>query len=413
MAWTDHTVFWHLFTLRFVGAEDVRTGELHHRLTRITGWLDYLLDLGANGLLLAPIFESTSHGYDTLDHYTIDARLGDEGDFNELIKQAHARGIRVVLDGVFNHLDRSHAIVQKAIAAGPGTEAGDWIRWTDGYPYCFEGSENLVELNLSNPAVQDFVTEIMIHWLDRGADGWRLDAAYAAGAAAWQPIVTRVRAAHPDVWLLGEVIHGDYVDFVTASGVDTVTQYELWKAIWSSLNDKNFFELQWTLSRHAEFCEHFVPQTFIGNHDVTRIATKVEDQRDLPLAVALLLLLPGVPSIYAGDEQGFTGEKIDAPRGDDAVRPAFPETPAELLPYGAHILELYQELIGIRRRNPWLLRASMDVSHLTNTTMVIKLSEGDHELILALNSGDDPVELPSSDGPLHVDGHSWIVSPSS
>lgn len=409
MQWPAHAIFWHLYPLRFVDGEFEAVDTLHHRLGRIQAYLDYVIDLGANGLLLAPVFASQSHGYDTLDHYRIDPRLGDADDFAELLAAAHQRGIKVVLDGVFNHLARGHEIVQRAIAAGPGTTDGDWIRWSGDHPYCFEGSENLVELNFGSPAVRDYIAGVMIHWLDVGIDGWRLDAAYAAGSAAWAPIVASVRERHPDAWLLGEVLHGDYAGFVTESGFDTVTQYELWKAIWSSLNDRNFFELDWTLRRNAEFSAVFRPQTFIGNHDVTRIASQLTDRRNLEIAIALLLLLPGTPSIYAGDEQGFTGVKEHAPHGDDAIRPPFPATSAEFLPFGADVLRTYQHLIAVRRQHGWIADAIATPREVTSTLIVIDVADASHRLTVAFNCGDEPVRVEANGRTAEVPAHHWAL----
>ena len=410
MNWPATAIFWHAYPIRFVGGEDEAVDRVEHRLWRVVNWLDYVVDVGLNGLLLAPMFASKTHGYDTLDHFRVDPRLGDDADVDDLLLQAHRRGIRVVFDGVFNHVSRDHEIVQKALSAGPETPEGAWIKWSDGYPYCFEGSLDLVELNLANPEVQDYIARIMIFWLDRGIDGWRLDAAYAAGADAWAPIVARVRDSHPDAWLLGEVLHGDYTAFVATSGVDTVTQYELWKAIWSSLNDQNMFELEWSLKRHAEFCEHFLPQTFVGNHDVTRIATQITDERNVPLAVALLMFLPGTPSVYAGDEQGFTGEKLHAPRGDDAVRPPFPEDPSGLLPFGQHMLEVYREVIRLRRVHPWMAEAVATPTHVQGGAIAIQLDAGDAgRLTLAVNASDESLVLPGTHHDLDVGPHSWAL----
>ena len=174
----------------------------------------------------------------------------------------------------------------------------------------------------------------MTHWLDRGADGWRLDAAYAVPPSFWAQVLPQVRERHPEAYVVGEVIHGDYARVVTESGIDAVTQYELWKAVWSSLNDGNLHELAHALGRHDGFLDTFVPLTFVGNHDVTRIASRLTDPRHLPHALAVLFTVGGTPSVYAGDEQAFTGVKEDRAGGDDAVRPPFPETPAGLAPFG-------------------------------------------------------------------------------
>lgn len=402
MDWAGSVIWWHVHPLGFVGAEQTAVAQVQHRLPQLSAWLDYVIELGANGLLLAPIFASATHGYDTTDHYRIDPRLGDDADFDALVTACRSRGIRLCLDGVFNHLARKHPIVQAALAAGPDSEAGRWIRWVDGYPRYFEGHEQLVELDLRTPEVADYVAGLMTHWLGRGIDAWRLDAAYAQGAQVWAPILARVSAAYPDAWVLAEVIHGDYSEFVAASGVASVTQYELWHAIWDSLNDGNFFSLDWTLGRHREFCEHFRPNTFIGNHDVTRIATKLTNPAHVPLATALLLLLPGIPSVYAGDEQGFTGEKQEHRHGDDAVRPPFAADPSGLLPFGQPTLAMYTELIGIRRRHPWLTDAVVTTSEVTNTSIAVHLAGEGQQLTLRLNIGDAPVA--------GVAPHSWQLS---
>ena len=402
--WPNTVIWWHAYPLRFVDAEarlDEHHGAPTHRLGRLTGWLDYLIELGANGLLLAPLFTSTSHGYDTLDHYRVDPRLGDDGDLDELVRQTKDRGIRLALDGVFNHVSQDHEIVRRAQAAGPESEEGRWVTWDNGYVIGFEGNLDLVELNFAHPPVVDYIVDVMNHWLDRGVDGWRLDAAYAAGPDAWAPIVKRVKAAHPDAWIVAEVMQGDYVEFVTRSGVDSVTQYELWKAIWSSLNDPNLHELEWTLGRHAGFTRTFRPQTFLSNHDVTRIASNVTDPRHLPLAVALLMVLPGIPAVYAGDEQGFTGEKLDQPHGDDAVRPSFPETPAQLSPLGADLLGVYQHLVALRRDHAWLVGAELTTSDVSDTTMAVSLKADNQHLTLALNVGDEAATVGGQPVPPH------------
>ena len=167
----------------------------------------------------------------------------------------------------------------------------------------------------------------MAHWLGRGADGWRLDAAYAVPQQFWAAALPTVRERHPDAWFVGELIHGDYAAVVDAAGFDSATQYELWKAIWSSLNDGNFFELDWALQRHNEFLASFAPLTFIGNHDVTRIASRLENPDHLAHALVILLTVGGVPSVYAGDEFGFRGVKEERYGGDDAVRPGIRLSP--------------------------------------------------------------------------------------
>jgi glycosidase len=397
--WVEYAVWWHVYPLGATGALHAGPG---HRLTQLTGWLDYAIELGVSGLQLGPIFASSSHGYDTTDHFRIDPRLGDEADFDALVSAARSRGLRLLLDGVFNHVGR-------------GFQApASWFSGT-----VFEGHDELPELDHSQPEVLDYTVQVMEHWLDRGADGWRLDAAYAVKPSFWKAALDRVRPRHPAAWFVGEMIEGDYPLFLRESGLDAVTQYELWKAIWSSLNDGNFFELAWALERHATFG---LPMTFVGNHDVTRIASRLNDPRHLAPALVVLFLVSGVPSVYYGDEQAFRGDKEDRAGGDDAIRPPLPASPADLAPYGWPTYRLHERLIGLRRRHAWLARAVTTATHLTNTAVALTSSSGDQRVVALLNVGDDDytfpidgagLEVAESGGdrpdPLTVPAHDWTI----
>jgi len=420
LTWSTDMIWWHVYPLGFTGAERSLADagqEPVPRLAQIEEWLDYAVTMGANGLLLGPIFRSVTHGYDTLDHYEIDPRLGTTDTFSHLVAACRSRGIRIALDGVFNHVSRDSEIVRNAIAGGPDTPAGRWITWVDGYPRFFEGHDSLVELNLTEPAVIRHVISVVDHWTDLGADAWRFDAAYAAGADAWRPITDAVRFLHPGTWLMGEVIHGDYADFVARSGMHSVTQYELWKAIRSSLETRNFWELAHAIGRHKAMLEHFLPYTFVGNHDTTRIASQLSDPRHLEHAIALLALLPGIPAVYSGDEQAFTGVKTESYFGDDAVRPQFPQHPYDLLPFGRNTYDLHQRLLGLRRRHRWLHAATVTTRELENEFVVVELTGREGErLDLVLNLHDEPRPLPQGtvldaserDTPT-VSPHGWAI----
>ena len=361
--WAEHAIWWQVYPLGFTGAPirpaDEGERALTPRLARIIPWLDYLIELGANGLLLGPIFTSQTHGYDTTDYYSIDPRLGDESTFDELVSACHTRGIRLMLDGVFNHVGSAHPWFRQALA-GQGHEHDFIIRRGDNGAVdftVFEGHGDLPELNHDSPEVARLVGDVMRYWLKRGADAWRLDAAYAVPPKFWTHVLPGVRRDVPSAWFMGEVIHGDYPAIVARSGMDSLTQYELWKAVWSSIKNGNFYELDWSLKRHNDFMESFTPQTFIGNHDVTRIASQV-GQAGAALAAAVLFTVAGAPSVYYGDEWGYEGVKEDRIGGDDAVRPQFPQSPRDLPEGGRRMFRIYQDLIALRRRNPWLSTAT-------------------------------------------------------
>lgn len=353
----DRTIWWHVYPLAALGAPIRSEHDTAHRLRALEPWLDYLVELGCNGLLLGPIFASATHGYDTLDHFRIDPRLGDDEDFDWLIDACRQRGVNLMLDGVFNHVARSHPWVASGLAGDT-----DW-----------EGHGELATLNHDDPRVQDAVAEIMLHWLRRGIAGWRLDVAYAVPPEFWRTVLARVREEFPDAMFLGEVIHGDYGEIARAGTLDAVTQYELWKATWSSLVDANFWELAHALERHPT---DVLPNTFIGNHDVDRIASTVGPEK-VVLAAAVLLTVPGMPSIYYGDEQGFTGVRGEGWSADDSVRPVLP---AELSPLGAWIYDEYRELIALRRRQAWLTHSQVEVLHKTNETISYRCVSGENSL---------------------------------
>ena len=428
-SWADHAILWHVYPLGFTGAEReaVPPAEpARHRLPQLAAWLDYAVELGCSGLLLGPIFASETHGYDTVDHFRIDPRLGDEGDFDALVTAARDRGLRLILDGVFNHVGRGFPAFQAALHGGRGTPAARWFKRDHSGEFAvFEGHRHLVEFDHDEPAVLGYVVEVMNHWLGRGAGGWRLDAAFAVPASFWSKVLPIVREQHPGAWFLGEMIHGDYAAYAAESGLDSITQYEVWKAVWSSLNDRNFFELDHALGRHNDFLDGVLPQTFVGNHDVTRLATTLNDQRHFGHALAVLFCVGGVPSVYYGDEQGFRGLKEHRAGGDDEIRPAFPASPADLAPEGWPVYRLHQRLIGFRRRHPWLTRARTSTEHLVSEAIALRVRgpEEGERILLLLNAGDSPHEFPVAAGglavaessehppanPLVVPAHGWTI----
>jgi cyclomaltodextrinase / maltogenic alpha-amylase / neopullulanase len=377
--WVPGRVLYHLHSLGAAGAPaanpDVSAGDHCGRgLRMLQGWLDHVAELGSGGVLLTPIFVSSTHGYDTVDPFRIDQRLGDERDFAAFAAACHERDLRVVLDGVFNHVGRGFGPFRDVLDRGASSPYADWFRLDfghdegDGFAYrCFEGHRELVALNHRSEAVLDWAASVASHWLDRGADGWRLDAAYAMPVPFLAALAGRIRSERPDALVFGEVIHGDYARFVTEGGLDSVTQYELHKAIWSSLNDGNFFELAWALGRHSDFVARFVPVTFVGNHDVTRLASQLDDPTHLEAALAVLFTVPGVPCVYYGDELAWHGVKEHRAGGDDAIRqPLPPAGPAPADEGQAWALDLYRRFVALRRARPWLTDAVLEIGDLAN-----------------------------------------------
>ena len=272
-----------------------------------------------------------------------------------------------------------------------------------------------------------YVIEVMSHWLGRGAGGWRLDAAYAVPPGFWAKALPAVRESFPGAWFLGEMIHGDYAAYANEAGLDSITQYEVWKAIWSSLNDRNFFELDHALGRHNSFLDGELAQTFVGNHDVTRLATE-------PHRRPAFRARAGRADVHRRRAQRLLRRRAGFPRPQGAPRgrrrrdpPRLPAAPGELAPDGWRYYRLHQRLIGFRRRHPWLVRARTAAEHLTDSAMALRVSgaEPGQRVLLLLNVGDDPIdfavdpagltvaEVPDPGAvpadPLMVAPHSWTI----
>jgi cyclomaltodextrinase len=324
----------------------------------VTAWLDRVADLGCGGVLLTPIHVSSTHGYDTVDPLRVDDRLGGDAAFDRFLDAARERDLRVVLDGVFNHVGRTF----------PRTELLSGDSW--------EGHDELPELDHAKAEVLEWAIEVARHWLDRGIDGWRLDVAYAIPRPFLRALTTAIHESNPEALVFGEMIHGDYAGFVADTGLHGVTQYELFKAIWSALNDSNCWELAHALTRHASFATAFAPVTFLGNHDVTRIRSNLRDQRHLEHALAVVFTVAGIPCTYYGDELGWTGVKEDRAGGDDAIRQ--PLAPGE-------IDERFRHWIGFRREHPELTNAPLEVLDKTNRTLTYR--SGDLTVTIDIDAG--------------------------
>lgn len=419
---TAPDVWYHLFPLGFLEAEEKNPdpggaeAAVTHRLPELVEWLDYLVDLGVTGVLLGPVFESETHGYDTVDPLRIDRRLGDEADLVALVEECHRRSLAVGLDAVLHHVGRRHPHFQDVLARGEQSPYCDWFEIDfsrpghDGFAYAnFEGHGELVKLNHANPRVLDWAVDFASYWIERGIDAYRLDAAYALPTEFVSAFADRLRDVRSDLFLVGEVIHGDYSRIARRGRLSSVTQYELWKAVWSSLKEGNFFELAHALERHAGFCERFRPWNFLGNHDTTRIATQLEDQRLLDHALVLLLTLPGVPAVYAGDEQSARGRKYDREGGDAEVRRRPPQKPGELSDEPLAMYQLHRQMIALRRQRPWLAAGNVRVVELQNRLITYEVHGDGASVFVALSTegSSTSVQLPSGLSPVagHLDPH--------
>ena len=332
MAWYDESVFYHIYPLGLTGApKHNEYGEPVHRLPSLLHWIGHLEKLGITGLYIGPLFESVGHGYETTDYRKMDSRLGTNEDLRDFVSACHASGIRVILDGVFNHTGRDFFAFRDLQKNRENSPYRDWYcnvnfwgnnEYNDGFSYENWGGYNLlVKLNQRNPAVRDYLCDVVRFWVDAfDIDGIRLDAADVLDFEFMRALRHTANEVKRDFWLMGEVIHGDYSRWANADTLHSVTNYALHKALYSGHNDHNYFEIAHTVRRTNELVPANIRlYNFVDNHDVERIITKLRNKAHyLPVHI-LLYALPGIPSIYYGSEFGIEGRKE---RGsDDSLRP--------------------------------------------------------------------------------------------
>ena len=323
MAWYEKTVFYHIYPLGLTGAPANNTyGAPEHRLNALGPWIDHIKSIGCTGLYIGPLFESGGHGYETTDYRRLDSRLGTNDDLRDFVKRCHDAGIRVVLDAVFNHTGRDFFAFKDIQANRQGSRYVNWYcnvnfggnnEYNDGFCYDNWGGYNLLaKLNLRNPEVRDYLLDTVRFWVrEFDIDGLRLDAADVLDFDFMRSLRDLAETVKPEFWLMGEVIHGDYTRWVNERTLNSVTNYHLHKALYSAHNDHNYFEIAHTVKRQMDMGlgRGVRLYSFVDNHDVERIHTKLRDKAHyLPVHI-LLYTLPGVPSIYYGSEFGIEGRK--------------------------------------------------------------------------------------------------------
>ena len=343
MAWYDEAVFYHIYPLGLTGAPKQNSyGAPEHRLNTLLPWISHIKSIGCNALYIGPLFESVGHGYETTDYKKLDSRLGTNEDLTNFVAECHKQGIRVILDGVFNHTGRDFFAFQDIKQNRENSRYKDWYcnvnfwgntEYNDGFSYDNWGGYNLlVKLNQSNPEVQNYICDVIRFWVSEfDIDGIRLDAADVLDFNYMQCMRRVANEIKPDFWLMGEVIHGDYNRWANANTLHSVTNYHLHKALYSGHNDYNYFEIAHTVKRLNDM-GGLKLYNFVDNHDVERIYSKLINKNHFPPVHILLYTLPGIPSIYYGSEFGVEGKKERF--SDDSLRPAlklsnFPNAPVE------------------------------------------------------------------------------------
>lgn len=393
--WYDEAVFYQIFPLGFCDGLRDNDGVMKRCITDVIDWIPHMKEIGINAIYFSPLFESDYHGYDTRDYRMIDKRLGTNDDFAKVVKELHENGIKVVIDGVFNHVGRGFFAFKDVLEKKWDSQYKDWFHinfdgnsnYNDGFWYeGWEGYFNLVKLNLYNPDVVNYLIDTVRGWIDEfDIDGIRLDVAYCLNKDFMKRLRYETDRMKNEFFLLGEMLHGDYNTIVNDEMLHSATNYECYKGLYSSFNSMNMFEIAHSINRqfgNEQWClyrgKHLL--TFVDNHDVNRIASTLTNERHLPLIYALAFGMPGIPCIYYGGEWGAKGVKEGGT--DNALRPSYEIYDSnELTDIISKIAKVYNSCKALSYGN-YVQKA------LTNRQYVFKRECDGEKILVAINADD-------------------------
>lgn len=405
--WFDEAVIYQIYPIGFCGApncgveneEQAKVEREKHRILKVIDWIPHIVKTGANTVLFNPLFESEKHGYDTRDYSVLDARLGTNEDFALVCKKLHEAGLKIMLDGVFNHVGRGFWAFNDVKEKRWDSPYKDYFNisfegnthFNDGFWYeGWEGCMDLVKLNLNNDAVINHQFECISNWVrEFDIDGLRLDVAYCLDKNYLRRLRSFANSVKPDFVLMGETLHGDYNFLMNDEMCHSVTNYEAYKGIWSSFNSENMFEIGYSLNRqfgpdHWTLYKGKHLLSFVDNHDVTRIASVLSKQEHLPLCYALIMTMPGVPCIYYGSEFGVKGDKKDS---DYALRPCISK------PEYNELTEYITKLSEIHKSYRALCYGGYRQIACTNKQLVFERACEGERIVIAINASSDAYDL--------------------
>lgn len=392
--WSDNSIFYQIYPLGFCGAPKENDGVLVPRIRKVTEWIPHLKRLLVDAVYFSPVFESDRHGYDTRDYRRIDCRLGSNADFSEVCRELKESGIRIVLDGVFNHVGRGFFAFQDVLEKRWDSEYKDWFYihfegnscYNDGFWYeGWEGHFELVKLNLDNPKVKEYLFSCVKGWIEEfQIDGLRLDVAYCLNENFMRELRAFCDSVKPNFLLLGEILFGDYKRIVNDAMLHSCTNYECYKGLYSSFNDLNLFEINYALNRQfgkdSPIYRGMHLLSFAENHDVTRVASILKDKRHLPLLYTMLFTMPGIPCIYYGGEWGISGVKENGI--DDALRPALSE------PQWNELTDLISSLSKVHKEHKALVYGDYKSIVLTNRQLIFQREFEGEQIWVSVNADE-------------------------
>ena len=394
--WAYESVFYQIYPLGFCGAPFENDGKIEHRILKVEEWIPHIKELGCNAIYFSPLFESDTHGYNTRDYQKLDCRLGTNEDFKQVVDKLHKEGIKVVLDGVFNHVGRGFFGFEDVLNKREASEYKEWfhINFSGNSPYNdglyyegWEGNYDLVKLNLRHEPVVQYLFESIDMWIrEFDIDGLRLDVAYCLD----HDFVRRLRqftdSKKRDFFLVGEMLHGDYKVLVNDEMLHSATNYECYKGLHSSFNSMNLFEIVHSLIRQfgPEYWTLYKGKhllSFVDNHDVSRIASVIQKWEHLPLVYALCFGMPGIPCVYYGSEWGTTGEKHN---GDPSLRLSYEK------PEWNQLTDYISKLSTAKKNSKALNYGEFRSVLLTNKQCIFERKTEGERVLVAINAdGED------------------------
>ena len=411
-AWVKDAIFYQIFPDRFCrsshykaigkfvewGSKPTRENMFGGNLAGISDKLEYIASLGVNAIYLCPIFKSNSnHRYHTVDYFEIDPVLGTLKDFDKLVRKAHKLGLRVILDGVFNHCSRGFFQFNSLMELGKNSPYVDWFH-IHGWPLhaysgkpnydCWWGYPALPKFNTDNPDVREYLFSVGEYWMKRGIDGWRLDVPNEIDDDSfWQEFRRRIKAINPEAYIVGE-IWDEPSRWLLGDQFDGVMNYPLRRAVLAYLFDEKAIDV-------AEFAKRLreafpegrfgVPMNLLGSHDTIRLASlPCSNLQRVKLALAILFFLPGAPCVYYGDEIGMEGGK------DPDNRRSFPW---DKLAEGERkpIYSYVKDLISLRKKNRVLCDGKMEICCENDKLSIVRMLGKKKMTLCVTNATPDPV----------------------
>ena len=393
--WYKKSVFYQIYPLGFCGAPTSNDGVTNSRILKVNDWVEHIKSLGADAIYFCPVFESDNHGYDTRDYLKIDCRLGTNDDFKSVCDNLHNNGVKVVLDGVFNHVGRGFWAFKDVQEKKWDSAYKDWFiinfdgnsAYNDGFWYeGWEGHFELVKLNLKNPAVVDYLIDCVKKWVEWfDIDGLRLDVAYCLDENFLRRLRYECKQLKADFFILGEMLHGDYNRLVNDEMLDSCTNYECYKGLYSSFNSMNMFEIGYSLNRQ------FGPENwtlykgkhllcFADNHDVERLASVITNKEHIIPLYGLLFAMPGIPCVYYGSEWGAEGKKSD---GDAALRLSYDS------PQVTELTKAISKMAQAHKSEKALQYGDYKTVLTTNKQLIFERKYDSERIIVAINADSE------------------------